>query len=375
MKVALVILHADPARGGAERYTVDLAAALAARGCDVSLVHGVEGRPGPGARPAPSETCRRVGLAATGLTRTGRYRRFLRSLRAHVAAERYDVVHGMLPVPNCDLYHPHAGVAAEAVRKWNAAFNPRRRAMARVERVLLTDPCGPLVLCLSDYVKRFVRAHYPLPDDRLVRLFNAVDLARFVPAETRAPSDWVDALIIAQDYERKGLREAIRALAEAGEPRLRLLVVGKQDPSAYARLAAELGVGERVVFHPPTASPQTFYRRADLFVLPTRHDPCSLVVLEALAMGLPVISTVYNGATEVMADGTHGFVLKDPADVETLASAMRTLCDDDHRREMSQACLALRPALAYERHVDELVGIYGRVAERRRRQREQERTC
>lgn len=368
MNVALVILHADPARGGAERYTIDLARALGERGHDVALAYSDgEVAQGHDATTLPGEPFRRVQLAGKGLTRTGRYRRFRRSLKEHLALHAYDVVHAMLPVPGCDLYHPHAGVAAEAATKWNAVFNPRRRAMARVERALLSDPCGPLVLCLSDYVKRFIRRHYPLPDDRLVRLFNAVDLARFAPDPERPASNWVNGLIIAQDYERKGLREAIQALAQAADPRLRLLVVGKQDPASYARLARELRVEERVVFHPPTASPQDFYRQADFFVLPTRHDPCSLVVLEALAMGLPVISTAYNGACEVMSDGTHGFVLKDPSDVATLASAMKTLCDDDHRREMSQACLALRQTLAYQHHLDELTRIYGRVTARRGR--------
>ena len=362
MNVALVILHADPARGGAERYTVDLAAALAERGHAVSLVCSGPAERDDVVRRPSGAAYRQVELRSAGLTRVGRYRAFLRSLDRYLVGvqDAVEVVHAMLPVPGCDLYHPHAGVAAAAARKWNAVFNPRRLAMARIERRLLSDPDGPVVLCLSDYVKRFVREHYPLADGRLVRLFNAVDLDRFAPGE-RAGSDWVNALIIAQDYERKGLREAIAALARAGEPRLRLLVVGKQDPAAYAALAGELGVADRVVFHPPTASPQDFYRQADFFVLPTRHDPCSLVVLEALAMGLPVISTAYNGACEVMSHGTHGFVLKDPADVGTLADAMRTLCDDDRRREMSQACLALRPALAYGHHLDELTRVYERV--------------
>jgi UDP-glucose:(heptosyl)LPS alpha-1,3-glucosyltransferase len=115
------------------------------------------------------------------------------------------------------------------------------------------------------------------------------------------------------------------------------------------------------VFHPPTSQPQEFYRQADFFVLPTKHDPCSLVVLEALAMGLPVISTTFNGATEIMEHGTHGFVLSNPAYVDALAAAMRDLCDDDRRREMAEACLALRPRLAYEHHLNELLAIYMRV--------------
>ena len=203
----------------------------------------------------------------------------------------------------------------------------------------------------------------------MVRLFNAVDLERFAP---RGASRRAVGLGERADH-RAGLRAQgpargdPRAWRRPSEPRLRLLVVGKEDPAAYAALAKQLGVGDRVVFHPPTSTPQEFYRQADFFVLPTRHDPCSLVVLEALAMGLPVISTRFNGATEIMDHGTHGFVLDDPADVDALAAAMRDLCDDDRRREMSQACLALRPRLAYEHHLDELLAIYERVVAARGR--------
>jgi UDP-glucose:(heptosyl)LPS alpha-1,3-glucosyltransferase len=352
MKIALVILHADPTRGGAERYTIDLANALAKRGQTASLI---------ASDSIDVSAFRVVALPAPGFTRTGRYKAFLRALDVHLRSESYDIVHAMLPVPTCDLYHPHAGIAAEGVKRWNAVFNPRRRAMAHVERSLLTGPHPPVVLCLSEYVKRFVRQHYPLPEERLVRLFNAVDLERFVPQPKREADGWINALIIAQDYERKGLREAIKALSKAQDARLRLLVVGKQDPAAYASLARQLGVAERVVFHPPTTQPQAVYAQADFFVLPTKHDPCSLVVLEALAMGLPVISTMFNGATEIMIHGTHGFVLPDPADVSALAQAMNDLSDEARRAEMSRACLALRPHLAFEHHLDELLAIYQRI--------------
>jgi UDP-glucose:(heptosyl)LPS alpha-1,3-glucosyltransferase len=113
-----------------------------------------------------------------------------------------------------------------------------------------------------------------------------------------------------------------------------------------------------MIFAGAVEEPYTVYRAADFFVLPTRHDPCSLVVLEALAMGLPVISTVFNGASEVMVPGEHGFVLKDPADVDALAAAMRRMLDPENRRAMSNACLHLRPALSYEHHLDQLLALY-----------------
>jgi len=75
-------------------------------------------------------------------------------------------------------------------------------------------------------------------------------------------------------------------------------------------------------------------------------------------MGLPVISTKFNGATEIMTDGVHGYVLDDPNDVAALADAMRKMMDPQRRAEMSKACLELRPKLSYEHHLDQLEAIY-----------------
>jgi UDP-glucose:(heptosyl)LPS alpha-1,3-glucosyltransferase len=132
-------------------------------------------------------------------------------------------------------------------------------------------------------------------------------------------------------------------------------------------LASREGVSAQVHFAGPTADPFPFYAAADFFVLPTRHDPCSLVVLEALAMGLPVISTKQNGACEIMMPGEHGFVLERADDYGGLVSAMRAMCDDAARARMSEACLGLRPKLAYGAHLDTLMRIYQGVLDRRAR--------
>lgn len=380
MKIALVILHADAARGGAERYTVDLAEGLRRRGHQVSLLAS--------SLTPDLQSPQNVQLPAAGASRDGRYLRFLDRLDRHLATTQYQIVHAMLPVRRCDIYHPHAGIAAAAVAhghlKYEGAFqqvvsrvatrlNRRRQRFAEVERTLLTGDKPPMVLCLSNYVRRSLAEHYTLPDSRLATLFNAIDLARFDPAarpEARAAERQrlgidphkIVALLLANDFERKGLREAIRATAKVRDARLTLLVAGKQIPKPYRALATKEGV-EQIVFAGSTTDPAALYQAADFFLLPTRHDPCSLVVLEALAMGLPVISTVHNGACEIMTDGQEGLVLADPADIITLADAIRTMLDPDRRARMSAACKALRPRLAYDHHLDALGAIYRRAAE------------
>ena len=364
MKIALVILHADPARGGAERYTVDLAEALARRGHEVSLLASSFSR-------SVAESLRQP-IDAKGFTRTGRYRSFLDHLDRHLAQTHYDVVHAMLPMPRCDIYHPHAGMAVEQMEKGNRLVNPRRRLMADVERELLAGDHPPIVIALSDYVKRSILKSYPLPDDRLATVFNAAALNYFDPSQPNnrqgvrdgrgIADDEVVALIVAQDFERKGVPQAIEAVRRinvsrpASQPRLRLLIVGAGHKPEIKDDIIFAGISSKVV---------CFYAAADFFVLPTKHDPCSLVVLEALAMGLPVISTVYNGATEIMTDGVHGYVLPDPNDVDALADAMRKMLDPQQRAQMSRACLELRPRLSYETHLDRLLEIYERAMKTR----------
>jgi UDP-glucose:(heptosyl)LPS alpha-1,3-glucosyltransferase len=352
LNIALVILHADPARGGAERYTHDLAAGLAKQGHTVSLLASSFAAVPPAVHPVP--------LPSGGLTRLGRYQHFLDSLDTHLAsAHRYDIVHAMLPVRRCDLYHPHAGIAAQTVAagsffsRLGNRFNTRRHRFAVVERQLLQTASPPVVLCLSNYVLQSLLDFYPLPPDRTATLFNAADLDRF---DGTGRNGGAGALMIAQDFERKGLAQTIAALARV--PNLQLTVVGSDRFAEYQKLAKSLGVSQRVRFAGPTKDPRPFYRAADFFVLPTRHDPCSLVVLEALAMGLPVISSRFNGACEIMTDGIHGFVLDDPLDLPALAAAMKQMMVASRRSAMSKACLELRPAISYQEHLRKLVEIY-----------------
>jgi UDP-glucose:(heptosyl)LPS alpha-1,3-glucosyltransferase len=293
----------------------------------------------------------------------------------------------MLPVRRCDLYHPHAGLAKAALRTYQSRasapmrglarlgnrLNRKRRLFAQVEDALLHGPQKPFVLCLSDYVKRMILADYPDISHQLVTLFNGIDLVKFDPAAHAAakmtirrrlgiPPDATTGLMMAQYFHRKGLAEIVAATANIAKTSPGaapfIVVLGADDPRRGQEQGKRLGVEDRFIFPGQTDSPADFYAACDFFVLPTRHDSCSLATLEALAMGLPVISTIFNGACEIMTDGRHGYILPDPADVAALTMAMSNLLDADRRERMRQECLALRPSLSFKAHMDRLEEIY-----------------
>jgi UDP-glucose:(heptosyl)LPS alpha-1,3-glucosyltransferase len=379
MNIGLVIFNADPQRGGAERYTADIAAALAARGHQVNLISTRFGPPIAGVNF--------VTLDAKAPTRAGRYPIFLNSLDTHLRGQKYDLIHSMLPVRHCDIYHPHAGMAkasleshlsrpsapSRALAQLANRLNRKRQLFAMVEDALINGPDKPFVISLSDYVKAMILKHYPNISSQLVKLFNGTDLTAFDPTSHLAgrqfvrkrfkiPQDATVALTIAQHFERKGMAEVISAAANlaktspAAAPTI--LVVGQDDPNRSRDQAKRLGVIDKMIFAGQTDRVADFYAASDFFVLPTRHDSCSLVVLEALSMGLPVISTVFNGACEIMRDGEHGFVLSNPADVGALTTAMGQLMDPAVRQRMHEACLSLRPSLSFDAHMDRLEEIY-----------------
>ena len=382
LKIALVIQNAEPQRGGAERYTLNLAADLVGRGHQVYLLAQRFAR-----NVEPAIQVRLDGAAGT---RFRRYEVLQHSLAHHLTLANYDVVHAMLPVWRCDIYQPHAGIEAEnfvtahlkhpsgvgrLLARMGNQLNPKRRLFAQVEREMIMGRHPPLILCLSDYVRQSAMRHYPTRANRMSILHNGVDLARFDPAarpdagvqlrqKLRIPPTAIMALMIAQDFRRKGLRTALHALASlspAQQSRTVLVIVGREKPDPYQRLAARLGLADRTLFAGSTDDPYAFYRAADLFILPTSHDPCSLVVLESLAMGVPVLTTKMNGAGELIVPGQQGQVIANPADAPAFAAAWKNLLDPTTLRLSRQACLDLRPRIAQAQHVTQILRLYETV--------------
>ena len=294
----------------------------------------------------------------------------------------YDIVHAMLPVWRCDVYQPHAGLANDLLATGHMKhtrrvvqrlsrvanhINPKRVGLAQIERQLMKHE--PWVMCFSSMMKDYARSHFALPEEHMVMLMNGIDLSKFDPAmgaksRTAIREEWkVEpehrlGLLVGHNWKLKGVQDAIDALyllKQHGESRVVLMVVGRDDARSYRKMADKMGVGDRVIFVGSVGDPRPLYGAADFLLLPTRRDTCSLVVLEALAMGLPVITTRQNGASEVIEAGRQGIVL-DRGDTGALADAMGTMADGVRRREMSREALAMRGRLSFDYHVGVVEG-------------------
>jgi UDP-glucose:(heptosyl)LPS alpha-1,3-glucosyltransferase len=380
MKIALVIERFDPLRGGREVSTGQIAAALARWGHDVTILCQECQDACDGVRVLP--------VKAGGWDRTMRLASFARSVRGVAAQEGFDIVHTTLPLPGANVYQPRGGLigaqAAAALRRRKGSerfvaalaqpLNRHRRKMARMERELVGDPTT-LCLAVSEMVAREFMNYYARSENVRV-IYNAVE-APDVDGETRrqwrddvrgrigAPPGSLVLLTVAKNFELKGVAEAIEAFAQwyhsdDGSPGATLLAVGRKDVEPFRRLAKKRRVGKQVVFVEPTADIFPWYAAADACVLLSWYDPCSRVVLEATRWGIPSITTVYNGAAEVLARGA-GIVVSSPRDTDAVVRAIAELADPAQRDQRARACLAVAGHISMGRQVDELVEAYAEV--------------
>jgi UDP-glucose:(heptosyl)LPS alpha-1,3-glucosyltransferase len=117
-----------------------------------------------------------------------------------------------------------------------------------------------------------------------------------------------------------------------------------------------------VLFLGPRRDVHHCYYAADFLVHPTFYDPCSLVVLEALACGLPVITSRYNGASEFLQPPLHGYVLNDPHDFRQLAWYMTQLFDPARRAECAEAARGAAAKWTFDHHYRQLLGVFTEAA-------------
>jgi len=156
---------------------------------------------------------------------------------------------------------------------------------------------------------------------------------------------------------RKGFAPAIRALA--GVAGARLVGVSRTPPKEFSDIAASAGVADRVTLRPATSQVERYYAAADVFVLPTPYDAFGMVITEAMACGLPVITTPVAGASELMTPGVEGLLVESPSDVEALSAAMAALAASAEMRDrMGSAAANLMASHTWDRVAARTLEVY-----------------
>jgi UDP-glucose:(heptosyl)LPS alpha-1,3-glucosyltransferase len=214
--------------------------------------------------------------------------------------------------------------------------NPDHRTRLRLERDYYADRSYAGLIACTEQVRDELARYHSVPEEDVVVQPLGFDSSEFdvsrraelrprARAELGLGSGDRVVLFVANELERKGFDTLVRAIARLRDPDVQLLVVGRVSSVGYAGELDGLGLTQRVRFLGPSSDIGYFHAAADVFALPTRYEPWGLVIVEALASGLPVVTTRLAGAAAVVDEDRTGCLLDDPDDVEATAAGLDRL--------------------------------------------------
>ena len=284
-----------------------------------------------------------------------------------------DVLMSLERIWHCDVYRAGDGVHRAWLERRERfggpfanlvrGFNRKHPDILRLEQSLLGDRESSRVIANSQMVKSEIGDFYGYPADRIDIVRNGVPLVEFRFDPAFRERSWTDlklnkgevaVLFVGSGWERKGLRFAIKAIEACKDPRLRLLVVGRGDEEKFHRPFVRF-LGEMADLRP-------VYAASDIFILPTIYDPFSNACLEALAAGLPVITTLSNGFSEIIENGIHGSIVDLADDIAGLRDAIKFWSDSSRRVTARPAIIERASQFDISKSVEQTLAVLVQAA-------------
>jgi len=292
-----------------------------------------------------------------------------------------DVLFSLERVWNCDVYRAGDGVHRAwlgrrrkyeiPLKQFVRGASRKHRDLLQLEESLFVKRKARQVIVTSQMVANEIIDLYRYPADKIDLVRNGVPLERFrfppalcerSRAKLKLKRDQIALLFAGSGWERKGLLFAIEAMALCKNRKMRLLVAGWGDARPYKMTRLRFWREDPVQFLGEVADLMPVYAAADIFILPTIYDPFSNACLEALASGLPVITTRSNGFSEIIKDGVHGSIVDNPANLVGLRQAIRFWSDSSRRDAVRPANIERASQFDISKNVRQTLEILRRVA-------------
>jgi UDP-glucose:(heptosyl)LPS alpha-1,3-glucosyltransferase len=361
--------------GGGELILNRTIEALAARGAAVSII-AREWEPNAGVefhRCDPSRS-----------PRSSRDSRFANAACALVAKMPGSLVQSHERLACCDIYRAGDGVHAAYLAHRARSLGPLKRLfqnlsgyhrdVLELEREMFASPRLKAVIVNSQMVADEIVTRFSYPRERIHLIPNGIELARFALSalsaernKTRAALDIASErkvlVLIGSGYERKGVAQAIGALARSKNGTMLLVIGGEKRVSRYRALANRLGIGGSVLFLGRRENVLPYLAAADAMILPSIYDPFPSATLEGFAAGLPVITSEACGAREIARELDAGLV-RDADDVSGLADAISIALALSEKPETKERARAIAARFEMNLMVERMLALYEKLGHR-----------
>ncbi len=313
--------------------------------------------------------------------RVSREKRFAKEVCKKLSNRKFDLIQSHERIPCCDIYRAGDGVHKEWLKQRDRVISNTSRTVTKItpfhkyalkaEEQLYNSNQLRAIICNSKMVANEIKEYFPKAANKTRIIYSGIDLSIFnaelkkhretIRSELGISNETAVFLYVGSGFERKGLATAIKAIAKTNNTLL--IVIGKDKHSKkYQQLAQDLLATQKVKFLGIKENVAPYYGCADAFVFPTLYDPFPNVVIEALATGLPVITSTKCGAAEIIEHEKDGFVC-DALDTESITDFMQQLQNPETLARMSAAALEKSKMFSAENMTRNLTKLYTELIE------------
>jgi len=345
MRIALIYPGCHR-RGGIERVLLECANFLSDRGHEIHLIAADWDetllRPAIVRHRVPLNFRFPAAMALEFAVRSSAALRAMKPAPDVVGAFGVQCPSGVLWVPSVhrtwiNISRQHRGVAG----RLKQLCNPFHSVILALERSYFTGRKYKKLLALTHDVRTDLISLYGVPAQDIEILPNGFLESEFNiekrferRSEVRCKLGYTESdrvvIFVANELQRKGFFPLIEAVKSLDDPRVKILAVGRLDRAACKKELDRLDLSKRVHFTGPTSDAASYYAAADVFALPTQYEAWGLVIVEAMACGLPVLTSRLAGAAIAVQDGKTGRLLDDPRNVSEITAKLRPLLDGNH---------------------------------------------
>ena len=380
MKIALNIYKYLPTKGGGEGYLANFANQLAERGHEVHIYASKW--------ESDNNKIRYHTIPSIRFPKFLKDVSFVINSYKLMAKNDYDIVHVVGRALGMNVFNPHCGVEKawlkqdllsvrcpyfRLLKRIIKFFSFRQNYILWLDRKQYTGKGVFRIIAISDMIKNDIVKYHNIDPQKIDVVYNGVDLKRFNPDnknkyrkvirdELSLGEEFV-LLYISNNFRLKGLLTLVKSLGELKKVGMdfKVLIIGRGNEAPYRKLAKKLGCIDNLLFLGHVGEIEKYYAASDLYVHPTFYDSCSLVTTESLASGLPVITTVLDGASGIMEDGRDGFVMRDPKNYMALAEKISLFFNDEFRQKASIAAREKAEKYPEEKNCEQIIEIYNKV--------------
>ena len=384
-KIALAIENFSKHKGGAESYAVSLASTLVKSGWETHLFgKSWDGEPS-------AAIFHRIKIPKL-LPSWAKMILFALKHKQMVKSQAFDVILGFGNTLHMNVYQSHGGVHRFSTAR--KLYTEKNKILRSIKRLLiffsLKDKVRnwiesapfrlypkPKIIAISLMIKEDFISFYHINEKEIKVIYNGIDTEKYnrdlkerlrssLRQRLGISDNDVAFLFISYDLKKKGIMPLIEAAAKLKKlnfTRFKIVVVGEQPYSLLLKQVKRLRLEDTIIFTGPTKTPEDYYANCDVLVLPTFYDACSLVVIEAMACGLPAITTTYNGVAGIITNEKDGYIISHPPRSEEIAEAMKALMVYERLKNMSIEASITGKNYSIKKNHHEMIHVFNEMGE------------